>query len=123
MEEQMTLDEAPKERHLRVAGGVRTREEVKEFTRSINAVFKRFHAANPQVYDKLVELAELAQRSGRFVGIKMLWEVMRWDLTIKTDAGEDFKLNNNYTSRYVRLIQQQRPDLAEMFHTRTLRAP
>lgn len=90
---------------------------------SINAAFKAFHAKNPQVYDKLVELAETAQRSGRRVGIRMLWEVMRWDLTVKVAAGEDFKLNDHYTSRYARLIQEQRPDLAGIFQTRTLRAP
>lgn len=130
MGDQMTLDEAPRERHLRVATdtrpiaeGLAKGQSIYEQATSINTAFQRFHAANPQVYDKLVELAEQARRIDHHIGMKMLWEVMRWDLTIKTDAGEDFKLNNNYTSRYVRLIQSQRPDLAPMFQTRTLRAP
>jgi hypothetical protein len=120
--EQMTLDEAPRERHLRVATNT-TELKAALSKASINAAFQRFHRNNPQVLAKLIELAEIAQRGGRYVGIRMLWEVMRWDLTIKTDAGEDFKLNDHYTSRYVRLIQSERPDLAEMFRTRTLRAP
>lgn len=129
MDDQLTLDDAPRERHLRsvsaaeAAGAIRTPEQVREYHRSINQDFQRFHAANPQVYDKLVELAETAQHTGHRIGIKMLWEVMRWDLTVKTQPGPDFKLNNNYTSRYARMIQLRRPDLAAMFETRVLRAP
>ena len=85
--------------------------------------FERFHIRHPEVYDELVRLAEAAQYVGRrHIGIRMLWERMRWTFTIERDADEDFKLNDHYHSRYVRLICELRPDLAGMFHLRELRS-
>lgn len=57
------------------------------------------------------------------MGIAMLWERMRWELTVETDSvdlGDDFKLNNNYRSRYARLIMNNEPDLAGFFDIRRL---
>lgn len=89
----------------------------------IEAAFWRFHRENPHVYDELVKLARTwrAKRSER-VGIGMLFEVLRWHLTIST-AGDPFRLNNNYRSYYARLIMSQEPDLDGVFETRTLNAP
>lgn len=91
---------------------------------SIEKDFDEFHAANPQVYERLVELAcEWRKRRGaRKVGMKMLFEVLRWEVAMKT-RGDDFKLNNNYTSYYARLIMDQEPDLRGLFETRALHAP
>ncbi len=86
--------------------------------------FAEFHLANPEVYTTLVRLARTAKRRGlRRIGIRMLWERARWDLTLKTDdPTTPFKLDDRLTSRYVRLIQQQEPDLAPLFSIRTLRS-
>lgn len=89
---------------------------------TIEERFERFHADNPQVYHTLVRLARhVKERGRRRVGIRMLWERMRWELFLQTETN-DFKLNDNYTSRYVRLIAEREPDLAELFETRKLRA-
>ena len=34
----------------------------------------------------------------------------------------EFKLNNDFTSRYARLIMQQEPDLEDFFEVRVLRS-
>lgn len=88
---------------------------------SIENDFLDFHAANPHVYDNLVRLARAwsARRNARKVGMKMLFEVLRWEVAMKT-TGDDFKLNNNYTSYYARLIMEQEPDLVGIFETRAL---
>jgi hypothetical protein len=87
--------------------------------RSIDERFQRFHEANPQVYDELLKLALRARRAGaRRIGVKMLFEVLRWRHTLRTQ-GDDFKLNNNYHSRYARLLMQE-PELRGCFETRTL---
>lgn len=92
------------------------------FDPTIDAQFAAFHRDNPAVYATLVRLAREARVAGKSkVGIKALWERMRWDLWLATH-GDDFKLNNNLTSRYARLIAAQEPDLAGMFETRKLRA-
>ena len=51
----------------------------------------------------------------------MLFEVLRWDHLMRTNA-QDFKLNNNYTAYYARLIMETETDLRGIFQTRELRA-
>lgn len=86
--------------------------------------FFEFHGENPEVYNELVRLARRAVNRGkRRIGIRMLWEVMRWNLTIEVDQGDDeFKLNDHYTSRYARMIMERNSDLAGFFELRTLRS-
>lgn len=91
------------------------------FTATIQETFEAFHAKYPQVYAKIVAMARTMKRRGfEHYGIKALVEVVRWHMALKT--GEEFKINNNYTSRYSRLIMQQEPDLAGFFDTRETRA-
>lgn len=92
---------------------------------TIEEAFENFHTANPWVYRALVELArDLVRRGHRHIGIGMLFEVLRWQWWIgTTDDASDFKLNNNYRSRYARLIMRQEEDLADVFETRVLTAP
>lgn len=84
--------------------------------------FRQFHNDNPRVYLELVKLARQAKASGRQkVGIKMLFEVIRWNRFLKT-SDPIYKMNNNYHSRYARLIMENEPDLASIFDTRELRS-
>lgn len=88
---------------------------------TIQARFERFHAEHPEVYRELVKLARQAQRSGRkHYGIRTIWEVMRWNFSMRGDPFEEFKLNDHYHSRYARLIARQEPDLADLFEFRAL---
>ena len=85
--------------------------------------FERFHRENPEVYRSLVRLARVAVRAGKeHVGIGMLWEVLRWRYYLRTVDDSPFRLNNDYRSRYARLIAATEPDLAEIFTTRKLRS-
>lgn len=87
---------------------------------TIDAAFWKFHKENPQVYNKLVQMAFHARRLGKAkIGMKMLFEVIRWEHLVHTRS-DDFALNNNYTSRYVRIIEDQYPDLIGMFEKRIL---
>lgn len=54
------------------------------------------------------------------VGIKQVWEVIRYSYGVTT--GDTFKANNNYTSRMARLVVERHPDWATAIETRTLRA-
>jgi hypothetical protein len=82
--------------------------------------FRQFHEANPQIFDRLVELARKAKFWGRrHYGIAALWEVMRWDFFSKVNSPiDEFKLNNNHRAYYARLIMATCPDLDGFFHTR-----
>lgn len=90
---------------------------------SIQVKFEEFHRLNPWVYEHLVRLArQLVQRGHDKVGIKMLWEVLRWQTMFTHDPNSEFKLSNNYHSRYARLIMDQEVDLVGVFETRGLRS-
>ena len=92
---------------------------------TIQYQFERFHGNHPEVYDALRALAYRAKDRGRTkLSIKMLFEVVRWEWTISglPDESELWKLNNNYHSRYARLLMRQDPALAGIFETRVLTA-
>ena len=94
-----------------------------------SASYRRFwayHMANPHVYEKLLEYALLAKRSGRRRwGINGIVERVRWFADFETrdpNWGSNFKINNNYAPHYARLLMEQEPELAGFFQLRALRA-
>jgi hypothetical protein len=90
---------------------------------TIRERFEAFHAAHPEVYDELVRLAYEARAAGRDkVGIKMLFEVVRWNRIVVGGVDEGWRLNNVFSAHYARLIMQREPDLAGFFETRSLRS-
>lgn len=94
-------------------------------SRTIQARFEEFHLHNPQVYAELITLCRRWQSRGRKkLGIKMLWEVMRWNRMMNTapNTDDDFKLSNDFHSRYARLIMKQESDMVDLFEIRELRS-
>lgn len=93
------------------------------FGQTIADRFEAFHEANPKVYTVLVRLAREWKRStGRHeLGIKTLYERARWEIALAT-SDPDFKLNNNYTAYYARLLMAENEDLDGMFDLRSSEA-
>jgi hypothetical protein len=92
--------------------------------KTIDERFTEFHAANPAVYLELRDLAmEARQRGCQKLGIRMLWEAMRWSRLLRTapNVEGDFRLNDHFPSRYVRLLLENEPELRGMFELRGLR--
>jgi hypothetical protein len=87
---------------------------------SIPERFKRFHAANPHVYDALVNLArQFRDRRGESkIGIGMLYEVLRWNYYMTTDSEDDYKLSNDFRACYARKIMSENADLKGIFQTK-----
>jgi hypothetical protein len=82
--------------------------------------FLDFHRQNPHVYARLRELCVQVRRRGvRRFGIRTVWERLRWHAQFETSRPpEEWKLNNNYTRHYARLLMAQEPELRGMFETR-----
>jgi hypothetical protein len=79
------------------------------------AAFREFHAENPHIYEALERMAfKLRNR-----GVER-WEVLRYELAIATNSPvTTFRLNNNMTAYYARLLMERNPeDLAGFFETR-----
>lgn len=84
--------------------------------------FMVFHRTNPQVYQALRQLALNLVATGRRRGsIKQLFEVLRYEYALRTQ-GSEYKLDNNYHSRYARLLMENEPALRGWFETRDLRS-
>ena len=80
--------------------------------------FQAFHAANPEVYMAIVEIARDLQNMGfERTGIGLIFERLRWLHALQT-KGDEYKLNNNHRAFYARLIMGQEPDLDGFFHVR-----
>lgn len=91
------------------------------YNKSLDQKFAEYHADNPKVFEKFVAYAEQLKTAGRTrIGAKAIVERIRWDSLVAAIDGQ-FKVNNNYTSRYVRLVAKSRPDLASLFAVRTLK--
>lgn len=90
----------------------------------LEAAFRSFHSAHPEVYDQLCKLARrLVRRGYTHLGIGMLWETMRYRTMLGAGPDEDiYRLNNNHRSRYARLIMEQEADLVGIFELRELRS-
>lgn len=82
------------------------------------AAFRKFHGANPRIYVRIRRFALEALASGKKVGMRAIWERMRWSYLVESKSDDDYKLNNNHTPHYARLLMQQEPALAGFFETR-----
>ncbi len=85
---------------------------------SLQDRFNTFHAENPHVLDTLLSLAQEAHTHGfKRIGIGMLYERARWELSLQTQ-GDVYRLNNDYRAFYARLIVDADPSLAGLFAMR-----
>ncbi len=84
--------------------------------------FERYHSNNPHVYKLMVHLAYKAKAAGaKHYSIWAVASVARWQYVFEVKGTEDFKLSNDYLSRYSRLIMEQEPALADFFTTKALK--
>lgn len=83
--------------------------------KTIQQRFLEFHHSNPHVFAAFVEAARALRRQGReHYGAKAIYEYMRYHMALPT-AGEEWRLNNSYTSRYARLLLESYPGEFDQF--------
>lgn len=83
-----------------------------------DAEFQAFHRANPHIFEALRAKALEAKQNGlRTFGMKALVEDIRWDPKVRT-SGKPWKLNNNHTAAYARLLMEETPELRGFFRLR-----
>jgi hypothetical protein len=87
---------------------------------SISQQFNLFLRDNPHVYKIMARDARkwVSARQGK-LGIRMLWERARWEISWLTTTDPDYKLNDHYTPYYARLLMHFEPDLAGVFDLRS----
>lgn len=88
--------------------------------KTIQERFEEFDMAHPDVYALFRRFAFELQNAGRMrYGAKSLIERIRWHLATSSNT-EEFKINNNFTSRYVRKLVEECPQFAGFFERRRL---
>lgn len=86
-----------------------------------DAAFHAFNRANPWVVKELEKIAWEMLRSGRKkIGIQACIEIFRWE-TRRHTISHDFKINNNFASRYARLIHDRNPHWGQVFELRNIK--
>ena len=89
---------------------------------SLAEQWAQFHADNPHVADALEQLAESWFAAGNpRIGTKALWERLRWEAGVQTNA-QDYRLNNNWPAFYSRVLLERRPEWSGRILTRVQRA-
>lgn len=99
---------------------------------SIQDAFEKFHASNPDVFLLIVREADRAVRNGkkRF-SVKQIIGYLRWEIFLQTKEdtlfevkGEikKYKIGDQYTSRYSRMLLDKFPRFKDYIEQRTLRS-
>lgn len=96
--------------------------------RRIDERFAEFLKTNPDVWDLFKRLAYRAQASGvHRYSAKAIIERIRWEYTVERKRSDgdrdDFKINDHFTSRFVRKLITEDPTFAGFFETRQIRTP
>lgn len=121
MSAQLTIEERIAQAAAKVGPPRSIYDDAPPRKRSIAERFEDFHRDNPQVYAELLKLAKRAAARGcTRLGIKCLWESVRYNLSVSTYSPDGYKLNNDFTARYARLLMEQEPELAGLFETRAM---
>lgn len=93
-----------------------------ERARTIQERFAEFDRAHPDVYELFRRFAfELRDAGRKRYSAKALIERIRWHMATSSTE-EEFKINNVFTSRYVRKLVEQCPEFEGFFELRKLKA-
>lgn len=89
---------------------------------TIDDRFADFHQKNPHVYRNLVRLALDDAARGIKRGVAALFEDLRYAYESTDHDPAEYKLNNDFASRYSRLIMKTEPRLSGHFEVRGLKS-
>ncbi len=93
------------------------------FAPTIQDSFERFLEDNPWFLDEVTNRALALLDVGVFhFSMDAIFHSIRYDRAIYTKGTEGFKINNNWSSRATRLVEEREPRLANMFRKRGLKA-
>jgi hypothetical protein len=88
----------------------------------VELAFLAYHEAHPWVLARILSIVRRYHAVGRRRGMKFFFEALRHETLMASADADGFKLNNNFTSRYARLIEREHPGLRGFFRKRRLRA-
>lgn len=99
-------------------------EPVYEAHETLDERFEKWVKLNPHVLDAFISLAQQLEHSRptrRRIGAKLIIERLRWEYHVR-GQGDEFALNNSFTSRLARAAVARVPSLDGLFEMRELRS-
>ena len=99
--------------------------------KSIQEAFEQFHSDNPAIFAVIVKEADTRFRKKEKFSVKRIVNDLRWDKQIKTKETnlfevegqiKNFKIGDQYISRYARLLVSKYPHMAEYIEMRRIRS-
>jgi len=89
--------------------------------RSLDAQFAEYDQKHPEIFEWFERIAMQEKKAGRRRGAKAIIERIRWEVMIpKNDSADPVKVDNKFTSRYVRKLIAKRPEFRTYFELRRL---
>ena len=88
---------------------------------TINDLYQAWKVDNLDLMRAFYRFADYAAKHGKRFGAKMITERLRWFAQVESH-GDEYKVNNNYTSLMIRDWQRARPHWAHLVETRRLRS-
>lgn len=93
------------------------------FSPTIQDRFEQFLAANPGFYEEFVRRTRaLKQRGYKKFSADGILHSMRYDQALQVNSDGLYRINNDFSSRISRLVEERESDLAGFFEKRGLKA-
>lgn len=89
-----------------------------DISEEIFSKFQTYHYDNIHVYELFKKFSLEVKSVQPFYGAKAIMERIRWEMDMST-VGDRFKINNNYTSFYARLLASESSEFEHFFKTRS----
>lgn len=90
--------------------------------KTIDESFFEFHKSCPLIFDLFYTYAKEVMDAGiKHYSMDAVMHRVRWHLSIETKGDDGFKINNNYSSRYSRLLTKFHPEFKQFFRKRKLK--
>lgn len=91
---------------------------------NLDQKFFAYHEKNPHILPLFLKFAKQAKSVGfSHYSIRAIVNRVRWHINIETKDVDGFKMNNNYSSRYARLLVKENPEFEGFFRNRQLKRP
>lgn len=93
-----------------------------QYGQSIDQRFTDYHKDHPQVYEwfKTFALQAIDRKKGK-TSAKLIVNRIRWEMNFQV-IGEDYRINDAYSSRYARLFIKDFPEYTSYLEMRELRS-
>jgi hypothetical protein len=90
--------------------------------KTLDEKFFEYHHKNPHIYYLFEKFAREIKRSGQArYSMRTIMHRVRWHIDVDTIGENQFKMNNDYSSRFARLLVRLNPEFAGFFRMRKLK--